>query len=69
MEIDETIKCQQAIPSFSFVIQEEWPSKSKDGKEGQHFNITQIPFDIEVDANGFSLDYQITICFEIGTFK
>ena len=69
MEIDEAIECQQATPSFSFVVQEEWPSKRGDGIEGQHFNLTQIPFDVEVDENGFALDYQIAISFEIGNLK
>ena len=69
MEIDEATECQQAIPSFPFVIQEEWPSKRMDGIEGQHFNLTQIPFDVEVDKHGFALDYQIAISFEIGNLK
>ena len=34
MEIDEATECQQAIPSFPFVIQEEWPFKRMDGIEG-----------------------------------
>ena len=66
MEIDEATECQQTTPSFPFVIQEEWPSIRGDGIEGQHFNLTQIPFDVEVDENGFALDYQIAIAFEIG---
>ena len=69
MEIDEAIECQQATPSFPFVIQEVWPSKRGDGIEGQHFNLTQIPFDVEVDENGFALDYQIAISFEIENLK
>ena len=69
MEIDEATECQQVVPSFPFVIQEEWPSKKKNGKEGQHFNLTEVPFDVEVDEHGFSLDYHIAISFEIGTSK
>ena len=69
MEIDEATECQQATPVFPFVIQEEWPSIRDDGIEGQHFNLTQIPFDVEVDENGFALDYQIAIAFEIGELK
>ena len=69
MEIDEATKWQQATPSFPFVIQEEWPFKRGDGIEGQHFNLTQIPFDVEVDENGFALDYQIAISFEIRNLK
>ena len=66
MEIEEATECQQAIPSFPFVIQEEWPSKRDDGIEGQYFNLHQIPFNVE---DGFALDYQIAICFEMGNLK
>ena len=66
MEINKATECQQATPSFPFVIQEKWPSKRI---EGQHFNLTQIPFDVEVDEHGFALDYQIAIFFEIGNLK
>ena len=69
MEIDEATECQQATPSFPFVIQEEWPSKRMDGIEGQHFNLTQIPFDVNVDEHGFALYYQIAIFFKIGNLK
>ena len=69
IEIKEAKECQQAIPSFPFVIQEEWPSKREDGKEEQHLNLTQIPFDVEVDEHSFSLDYYIAIAFEISTSK
>jgi len=37
-----------------------------DGKEGGHLNLTQIPFNVEVDEGGFALDYQIAITFELG---
>ena len=40
-----------------------------DGIEGQHFNLTQIPFDVEVDEHGFALYYQIAISFEIENLK
>ena len=33
----------------------EWPSKREDDIEGQHFNLTQLPFDVEVDDDGFSM--------------
>ena len=70
MEIDEAKERQNATPSFPFIIQEEWPSKREDGKERcQHFNLTQVPFDVEVDEHGFSFDYQIAIAFEIGSYK
>jgi hypothetical protein len=59
-------ECQTAMPSFPYVIQKEWPNSREDGKEGQHFNLTQIPSDVEVDKFGFSFDYQIAILFEMG---
>ena len=36
-----------------------------DGKEGGHFNLTQVPFDVEIDEGGFALDYQIAITLEL----
>ena len=66
MREKEARECQSSIPSFPFVIQEEWPNSRKDGKIGQHFNLTQIPADVEVDKFGFSFDYQIAITFELG---
>ena len=69
MKIENAIECQNEISLFPFVIQEKQPSKRKDGKEGQHFNLTQIPFDIEVDEHGFFLDHHIAITYEIGASK
>ena len=66
MREKEAKECQSTVNSFPFVIQEEWPNSREDGKEGQHFNLTQIPSDVEVDKFGFSLDYQIAILFEMG---
>ena len=69
MEIEDTKECQNALTSFPLVPLELWPNKRGDGKEGHHFNITQVPSDVEVDENGFSLDYQIGIIFELGIEK
>ena len=66
MREKEARECQSTTPSYPFVIQEEWPTSREDGKNGQHFNLTQIPSDVEVDKFGFSLDYQIAILFEMG---
>lgn len=55
MTFDEAKKMQNALASFPFVLQMEWPSKRKDDIEGQHFNLTQLPFDVEVDDDGFSM--------------
>jgi hypothetical protein len=62
---DEALEHLEAVPSFPFIPQEAWPSKRADGKEGGHFNLTQVPFDVEVDEGGFALDYQIAIAFEL----
>jgi hypothetical protein len=66
MREKEAKECQTAISSFPYVLQEEWPNSREDGKEGQHFNLTQIPSDVEVDKFGFAFDYQIAILFELG---
>ena len=62
----DALECQKAISCYPFVVQEEWPNSREDGKDGQHYNLTQVPSDVEVDAFGFSLDYQIAIHFEMG---
>ena len=64
MSKEEALECMDAVSSFPFVIQEEWPSK-REGEDGQHFNITQIPLDVEVNVNGFAPDYHIAIFFEL----
>ena len=62
---DEALEHLMAVPSFPYIPQEAWPSKREDGKEGGHFNLTQVPFDVEIDEGGFALDYQIAITFEL----
>ena len=69
IDFDEAKEMQKAKPSFPYVPQKEWPSKMDDGIEGQHFNLTQLPFDMEVDENGFSFDYQIAINFKLKETK
>ena len=65
MTYEEALEHLVAIPSFPYIPQEAWPSQRMDGKEGGHINLTQVPFDIEVDEEGFALDYQIAIAFEL----
>ena len=65
MREKEARDCESTTPYFPFVIQEELPTSRDDGKSGQHFNLTQIPLDVEVDKFGFLLDYQIAIFFEM----
>ena len=61
----ESAETFEALPSFPFVFQKEWPSVRPYGVKGNHFNITQLPSEVEVDMDGFSLDYQVSIHFEI----
>ena len=65
MTHEEVLEHIDAITSFPYVPQEVWPSRRADGKERGHFNLTQVPFDIEIDEDGFALDYQIAITFEL----
>ena len=69
IDFDEVKEMQKAKSSFLYVPQLEWPSKREDGIEGRHFNLTQLPFDMEVDENGFSFDYQVAINFELKETK
>ena len=62
---DEALDCIMSEPAFPYVLQEEWPSKRMDGKEGNHYNLTQLPHEIEVDEYGFALDYHVAILFEL----
>ena len=66
MAHNEALEHLEAVPSFPYIPQEAWPSKREDRKEGGHFNLIQVPFDIETDECGFALDYQVAISFEIG---
>jgi len=66
MAHEDALEQVSSTPSFPYVVQEEWPSQRPDGKEGMHFNLTQLPCDVEVGENGFSLDYHVSIHFEIG---
>ena len=54
----------KSVQSFPHVAQTCFPLYLKDGIEGQHFNITQLPFEIETDPDtGLSQDYQVAIYF------
>ena len=45
--------------------QKEWPSVRPNNTRGNRFNITQLSCEVDVDVDGFSLDYQVSIYFEI----
>ena len=54
-----------AKTSFSRVVQKLWPTKCLDNIEGQHVNITQLPFDINTNQETrLLLDYHILAHFE-----
>jgi hypothetical protein len=55
----------QAIVAFPRVPQILYPTAREDQVLGQHYNLTQIPFEVEVHPDtGLSLDFHVTIFFE-----
>ena len=63
---EEALDWIMSEPAFPYVLQEEWPLKRMDGKEGNHYNLIQLPHELEVDEYGFALDYHVAIFFELG---
>jgi hypothetical protein len=56
---------KHAIVSFPRVPQKLYPSSRSDKVLGQHYNLTQLPFEVETSPEiGPSLDFHITIYFE-----
>ena len=54
----------KAVHSYPHVNQTCFPLCRPDGIAGQHFNITQLPFEIETNPDtGLSLDYHVAIYF------
>ena len=54
--------CKVAFPHVKQLL---YPLERPDGKGRQHFNLTQLPIETEVDPGmGLSLDYHIAIHFE-----
>ena len=55
----------KATPAYPHVGQSCYPFSRPDGIAGQHFNITQLPFEIETEPDtGLSLDYQVAVYFQ-----
>ena len=51
--------------AFPHVKQMFYPLERQDGKGGQHFNLTQLPIETEVDpGTGLSLDYHVAVHFD-----
>lgn len=62
---EEAEEARHAHISFPRVPQKLWPSSRPDGIEGQHFNLTQLPFDADINHDTrFSLDYHVLLHFE-----
>ena len=49
----------ESLPSFPYVEQKEWTHRRPDGIQGNHYNLTQLPSEVEVSDDGFSKDYHI----------
>ena len=50
---------------FPHMKQQLYSLERPDGKDGQHFNLTQLPIETEVDPDiGFSFDYHIVVYFK-----
>ena len=66
MSEEEAIELSQITKiAFPRVKQLLYPLERPDGKGGQHFNLTQLPIETEVDSGtGLSLDYHIAVHFE-----
>ena len=63
---EEAIEMSQLFKiAFPHVRQLLYPLERPDGKGGQHFNLTQLPIETEVDpGTSLSLDYHIAVHFE-----
>lgn len=61
-EAQEILSAKMSFPRAAHKL---WSVKRLDNFEGQHVNITQLPFDIDTNQDmGLSLDYHILIHFE-----
>jgi hypothetical protein len=61
----KALELATATIAFPRVPQHAWPYVRPDNILGQQFHLTQIPFDVQINAEtGMSLTYQIMIYFE-----
>jgi len=61
----EATKLTKARVSFPHVQQKLWPTSRPDGIVGQHYNLTQIPFDVQVNMHThLALNYHILLHFK-----
>ena len=62
---EEAKELTTAKMSYPKVLQKLWPSSREDGIEGQHVNITQLPFDVDLNyETGLLWDYHSSLHFE-----
>jgi hypothetical protein len=65
LQDEEASELQTAKISFPRVYQKEWPQAREDQVPGQHYHLTQVPFDIAINPKiGYALVYQIFLHFE-----
>lgn len=69
IDFDKAKNIQNAKKKISHIPYIQWSSKIEDEIENKYYNLTQIPFDMEVDEYRFSFDYQVSIHFEFGRQK
>ena len=63
LEAEEMSQINRIV--FPRVKQLLYPLERPDGKGGQHFNLTQLPIETEVDpGTGLSLDYHVVVYFD-----
>jgi hypothetical protein len=61
----EAEEMESSIVAFPRIAQKLYPSKRSDKVLGQHYNITQLSFEVETHPDtGLSLNFQVTIYFE-----
>jgi hypothetical protein len=65
LQEEEANELQKAKISFPRIYQKEWPQTREDQVPGQHYHLTQVPFDIATNPEtGYALVYQIFLHFE-----
>ena len=68
MLLEEAKEAWEATIAFPRTPQLLYPMEREDGIIGQHYNLTKIPFDIQVNPGiGSALDFHVEIHFEVHT--
>jgi hypothetical protein len=65
LSTNEALELAAAKVAFPRIRQQAWPNTRSDNKMDNHFNLTQLPFDVQVDtATNFARTYPIMLHFE-----